>query len=70
MQLTAEQHAVFKALPRVHDDAGEELTRLAQELRDKNPKLTFALALERTVETRPDLADEHINFDLHAGKGE
>ena len=61
--LTAEQRAKFEAIPRVHDDAGAELTRLARELQDQHPKLTFERALERTLESRPDLAVQYVNFD-------
>ena len=46
-------------------DAGEELTCVAQELRDQNPKLTFERALERAMELHPDLAEQHINFDRY-----
>ena len=63
IKLTAEQRAQFEAIPRIHDDAGEELTRLAKELQDQNPKLTFERALERVQLSRPDLADQHLNFD-------
>lgn len=61
--MTAEQRARFESIPRVHDDAGEELSRLAFELQDKTPTLTFERALERVMETRPDLAVQYINLD-------
>ena len=61
--LTAEQRAQFEAIPRIHDDAGAELTRLARELQDQNPKLTFERALDRAMTSRPDLAVQYVNFD-------
>ena len=66
--LTTEQRVYFEAIPRLYADAGEELTRLARELQDKDSsKITFAAALERAITLRPDLADEYINFDEHEG---
>ncbi len=45
---------------RVHEDAGEELNRLALERIDQNPKMPYMRALELTMQSNPDLAREHI----------
>lgn len=45
---------------RVHDDAGDELHRLAVAFQDEHPKVSYEIALERVMETHPELAVEHI----------
>ena len=45
---------------RVHDDAGDELHRLAVEFQDSHPKTSYTIALERVMQSHPDLAAEHI----------
>lgn len=45
---------------RKHEDAGEELNRLARAKIDENPKLKYDRALELAMESNPELAMEHI----------
>lgn len=66
IELTKEERVRFAAIPRVYDNAGAELTRLAKELQDKGGnRMEFSVALERVMTERPDLADEHVNFDCY-----
>lgn len=46
---------------RVHEDAGEEVTRLAREKMDKFPSMQFSRALEAVLSENGDLAREYIN---------
>ena len=45
---------------RVHEDAGEELHRIALGKIDENPKLQYQRALELAMQANPELAREHI----------
>lgn len=45
---------------REQGNAGDELSRLAQEEQHKNPKLSFQRALEIAMERNPDLAREYV----------
>jgi hypothetical protein len=45
---------------RIHEDAGEELHRLALTYQDDHPKVAYDIALERVMASNPELASEHI----------